>query len=364
MACDKVGNLPNYAVGNAPVLSSTVSSIAASPADSLNNVVTFLWTGPKYATDVNTVKFVIEIDEAGRNFSEAVSRVVIADYGTSFTGKQINDILLGFGYSFGVAYDIDIRVTSSYGNNNEPYRSNTITLKMTPYKVPPKIAIPESGALFIVGGATQGGWNNPVPVPSQELARIDETTFGGVFDLVGGSEYLILPVNGDWGTKYSVADKGVAGLSSGGDFGFNLNDNFPGPDASGTYSVKLDFQTGKFTVTPYSFPLPASLFIVGDATSGGWNNPVPVPSQEFTRINSSVFEVTLPLNGGGQYLMLPVNGDWGHKYSVADNSIPGLGNDGGSFGYDLSANFPAPSTSGTYKVQANFFTKQFIAIPQ
>lgn len=363
MACDKVGGLPVYKNGHAPVLSSTVSAIAVAPSDSNNNVVTFLWSDTKYATDPNTIKYVVEIDSAGRNFSKAVSRVVTGYYGISYTGKQINDILLGYGFSFGVAYDMDVRVISSYGNNNEQYASNTLTMKMTPYKVPPKIALPTSGKLFIVGNATQGGWNNPVPVPSQELAQIDETTYGGVFNLVGGGEYLILPVNGDWGSKYSVADKGVTGLNAGGDFGFGLSDNFPGPATSGTYSVKLDFQLGKFTVAPYTGSLPTNLFIVGDATPGGWNNPVPVPDQQFTRINSSVFQITLPLNSAGQYLMLPVNGDWGHKYSVADNSIPGLG-DGGDFGYDLSSNFPAPAVSGTYKVEANFFTNKFKATPQ
>ena len=360
--CDKVKDLPYYKNGNAPILSSTVAAVAAAPSDSSNNVISFLWTSPKYSTDANTVKFIVQIDSAGRNFSNAASRTLIADLGTSFTGKQINDILLGFGFSFAVAYDVDIRVLSSYGNNNEQLASNTITLKMTPYKIPPKIALPVSGKLFIVGSATTGGWNNPVPTPSQELTQIDETTYGGVFNLSGGNEYLILPVNGSWDTKYSVADKYAEGLSNGGDFGFGLNDNFPAPATSGQYKIILDFQKGKFTVTPYTGSLPTDLFMVGDATPGGWNNPVP-GDQQFTRINSSVFQITLPLNGGAQYLMLPVNGSWDHKFSVSDNSIPGL-SDGGDFGYDLSSNFPAPATSGTYKVEANFVTNKFKVTPQ
>jgi hypothetical protein len=99
--------------------------------------------------------------------------------------------------------------------------------------------------------------------------------------------------------------------------------------------------------------MPSNLFIVGDATPGGWNNPVPVPSQQLTQLNSAVFEVTLAMTGGKQYLLLPVNGDWGHKYAVADNTIVGLSG-GGDFGYDLGQNFPAPAANGTYKLSVNF----------
>ncbi len=358
-ACNKVGDLPLYGNGTAVQFSSSVASIAAAPADSSNTVVTFSWTNPKYAQDSSLYKFVVEIDSAGRNFSQKVTRTVRGAFSTSMTAKELNDILVGFGFAFNVAYSIEARVISSYGNNNELYTSNTIQLQATPYKVPPKIALPTSGKLFIVGNATQGGWNNPVPVPTQELSRIDETTWAGVFDLNGGNQYLLLPVNGDWSNKYSVANNTISGLENGGDFGFNLPDNFPGPANSGMYLIVVNFQTGKFTCTQYTGPnLPTDLFMVGDATPGGWNNPVPVPSQQFTRINSCEWELTLALNGGGQYLLLPINGDWNQKYAVANNGLPNL-SAGGYFGYYTSGgdNFPAPAAPGNYKFEVNFAVK-------
>lgn len=74
--CDKVKDLPYYKNGNAPILSSTVAAVAAAPSDSSNNVISFLWTSPKYSTDANTVKFIVQIDSAGRNFSNAASRTI------------------------------------------------------------------------------------------------------------------------------------------------------------------------------------------------------------------------------------------------------------------------------------------------
>ena len=101
-ACDKVADLPYYANGNTPALSSSSNAIAPTPADSLNNVVTFSWTSPKYATDSSTVKYIVEIDSAGRNFSNAASRTVSGTLSTTYTGKELNDILVAFGFSFGI----------------------------------------------------------------------------------------------------------------------------------------------------------------------------------------------------------------------------------------------------------------------
>lgn len=363
-ACDKVEDLPQYESGSTPALSASANAIAPAPADSLQPAVVFNWTYPAYATDSASFKYVIEIDSAGRNFSKASKRTVTGALSSTYTAKDINEILLSYGFEFGKPYDMEVRLTSSYANNNDLKRSNVIQMKMTPYKVPPRVELPSSGKLFLVGDASDGGWNNPVPAPSQEFSRLDETTFAGVFHLTGGKQYLILPVNGSWDNKYSVEDNSIPGLSSGGVFGFNKPGNFPGPATDGMYKIIVDFQTGKFSVTPYSNnSLPSNLYIVGDATSGGWGNPVPVPGQQFSRINSSEWEITLPLVGGKQYLFLPVNGDWSHKYSVADNTLSGLAG-GGEFGYDLPQNFPGPATDGTYKIKVNFATSRFTTIKQ
>jgi len=357
VSCDKANDLAVAPNGIAVTLASSVSTLAPMPADSNNVALTFTWTTPKYAQDPSLYKYVIQLDSAGRNFSKAITKTVVGTLTTSFTAKEINAIALGYGFNFNAPYDMDARVISSYGNNNEPYISNTVKFKYSPYKIPPKVPTPTSNKLFLVGDASQGGWNNPVPVPTQEFAKIDETTYAGIFNLVGNKQYLILPLNGDWSHKFSVNTSTVP--SAGGDFGYDLSTNFNGPANDGWYKITLDFQTGKFSVIPYAGNLPANLFIVGDATNGGWNNPVPVPSQQLTRLNSSVFKITaLPMTGGKQYLLLPVNGDWSNKYAVQDNSLPGL-SAGGDFGYNGPQNFPGPSASGNYSLTVNFITGKF-----
>ncbi len=365
--CHKVADLTVASNGTPVTVFSSATTVAPAPADSLKTALTLTWTSPNYATAPTNYKYIVEIDSTGRNFSKEVTRVITGvanpNLTTSFTGADLNAILLGYGYAFNAPATMDIRITSSYANNNEILRSNIIKVVMSAYKIPPKVAPPASGRLFLVGDATNGGWGNPVPTPSQELDKIDSVTYGGVFDLIGGKQYLILPVNGNWDNKYAVADNSISGLSAGGDFGYNLSSNFPGPATSGRYTIMVDFQHGKFTVAPYTQVMPDSLYLVGDATPGVWNNPVPVPSQQFTRVNSSKFSITVSLTGAKEYLMLPVNGNWDHKFAVADKTVAGL-SAGGSFGYDKSDNFPGPTASGTYKIDADFLTYKFLVTKQ
>lgn len=361
-ACDKADSLPFHENGAASTLTASSTTIAPPPADSNKVALTLSWTYPNYATDSSNIKYRIEMDSTGKNFANPYVKEVIGQMNTSFTAKELNNILLGRGYAFNVPVDMDVRLITSYANNNERITANTVKIKMTPYKVPPKVALPASGKLFIVGGATVGGWNNPVPVPGQELTRIDETTWGGIFQLTGGGSYLLLPVNGDWGAKFGANGSNNSNNPLGDNFIAGGGDLLA-PATTGTYKIIVDFQAGKFTVTPYTqqHGLPTELYMVGDATPGEWNNPVPVPSQKFTRLTSTQFELTLPLTGGKKYLFLPENGSWGKKF----------GDDGSASNTKLAGTFKpeggdfiAPDASGTYKITVDFINNSYKLVKQ
>lgn len=286
IACNKVDDLPFYPSGSAPVLSSDVATVAPMPADSSNTVLTLSWSNPKYALDSSTVKYVVQIDSSGKNFSNPYTREVTGSLSTSFVAKDLNAVLLDFGFDFGVSYSIDIRVVSSYPNNNDQQFSNTITIQATPYIVPPKVMPPTAHTLYIVGDATAGGWNNPVPVPAQQFTMLDSVTYEGTFYLAGGRQYLLLPVNGSWDEKYAVKDNTIPNLSAGGDFGYysstnqtEFNSNFPAPPATGMYTIHVDFQHGAFTVTPVkTFAL---LYVPGD-----YQNWDPASAPQLASVNS------------------------------------------------------------------------------
>jgi hypothetical protein len=139
------------------------------------------------------------------------------------------------------------------------------------------------------------------------------------------------------------------------------------PYTSGSPNVgSLVSNVLNYTVTPFAPPPvvapPASgqlILVGGDALIGAWSNPVPA-SQQFTQTSNTDYQLTIqlsggdPTNGNDQYLILPVNGSWSHKYACANTSTQPFS--GGSFGLDLSSNFPGPTAAGTYLIDVNFQT--------
>ncbi|TMI83846.1 MAG: hypothetical protein E6H10_07100, partial [Bacteroidetes bacterium] len=137
--CEKPSELPNYKLGNPVYLTSSTGTVSPTPADSTKTVLTLNWTFPNYATDSANMKYIVDIDTTGRNFSKEVTRTMSKSLSTGFTGRDLNTMLLNYGYAVGKAVKLDMRVTSSYSNNNEQYRSNVIQVSVTPYADPSKL---------------------------------------------------------------------------------------------------------------------------------------------------------------------------------------------------------------------------------
>ena len=142
VSCKKIDNLkkvealPVYQSGVSPVLSSSVNVASPTPADSNKTALAFSWTNPKYSNDSTTTKYILEIDSTGRNFAKANTKTVIGVTSISFTGRDLNAILLNLGFKLNVAQSIDVRLISSYNNNNERYMSNVVKVTVTPIADP------------------------------------------------------------------------------------------------------------------------------------------------------------------------------------------------------------------------------------
>jgi hypothetical protein len=252
-SCKKDENRVVLKGGTPPVLSSTVTdSVPLSYATQNEDAFKLTWTNPEYQfnTGVSSldVSYNILIDTT-EDFSNPDLKTVSVgdDLSKTFTQTEFNDILLNqLQLQVGVSHKVNMRVDAFLTSTAGLLSSQTLSVNATPYAIPPKVKLPVNGELFLVGDATAGGWDNPVPVPSQQFTQVSPTVYEITIDLIGGKQYLALPVNGDWGHKYAVKNGPAA---SGGDFGYDWSDNFPGPATSGTYKITMDFQRGKFTVT-------------------------------------------------------------------------------------------------------------------
>jgi hypothetical protein len=256
--CEKEDNQAQFEGGTPPSLNASRALVRLTPATENEVAITFNWTNPNYRFNTGTssqdVSYSLEIDTLGANF-RSPNRYVLSvskDLSKTFTERELNSIL-GNSMLLPVnrPYNLQARVIASIGGSTATrVVSNTWNFRATPFSPPPKVNPPSSGRLFIVGNATPGGWDNPVPIPTQEFTKISDTKFEITIPLAANAFYLFLPVNGSWDAKYAVPNNGVAGLSSGGDFQFYTGggQDIPGPAEAGTYKITVDFQTGKFTV--------------------------------------------------------------------------------------------------------------------
>lgn len=142
--------------------------------------------------------------------------------------------------------------------------------------------------------------------------------------------------------------------------------SFLNPLSSGTTPTgMLTSNTLNYSVTPYVLP-PAvapppndSLYIVGSAVAAdNWSNPIPaalVASETFTKVSPTLYKITLPLVGGGEYKLVSNNGSWNNQWSVATaDTYP----NGGPF-VAGGNNCIAPAASATYTITVNFQTGYF-----
>jgi hypothetical protein len=256
-SCKKDENKVYLEGGVAPTLtSSVVSVVPLANATKNEEAVKFVWTNPNYKFNTGissqNVNYSLQIDTAGANFSSKLLQTVSTvskDLGVSITQYEMNVVLLKMGFDFGVPRNVEFRLIASLGSVTETKQvSNVVKLSVTPFYIPPVLPYPTTGELFLVGDATNGGWSNPVPVPTQQFTKIDSGLFQITLPLNGGKEYLFLPKNGDWSHKYACKDKKVSGLNAGGDFLPDASDNFPGPSAGGNYKIIVNFHIGTFSV--------------------------------------------------------------------------------------------------------------------
>ena len=260
-ACKKDEHRVIFQGGTAPVLTASVAdSIPLAYADSNQQALKLSWTNPNYQfnTGISSldVDYNIEIDTSGSNFTNP-KRAIIS-VGTNLSQKFLQSDINTYLFSqlklqTGVSHNIEMRVTAAFVGGQEPLMSNVLKFAATPYAIPPKVAPPASGNLYIVGSAVAGGWNNPLTNPvTQQFTQVSTTDYQLTTPIIGDGEYKFISVNGLWDSdkQWSIAKEQTSGDPSTFNYDLKLNGgNCRAPLASGTYKIEVDFQSGKVTLT-------------------------------------------------------------------------------------------------------------------
>lgn len=347
-ACTKVQDLPYYPEGTAVTLTANKTSVTATAADSNNNVLTFNWSSPKYSSDSSTWKYILEIDSTGKNFANKTTRTFTGTSSGSLTGKDLNDIMLNYGYSIGSAVGMDFRVVSSYGNNNERYVSNTVKVLVTPYNDP---AVLTSEKTSVTGTlATAGNPSNTFSWTTAFRGYTGTVTYSLQYDsatknfaspqemAVGASIYSKTLTVAEM--NQAALNEGVAGGTTG-----KIEFRIKATTAQGavSYSAPVSVTIGAY-VPAYNF------YLVGDFNGWDINTAPELISDRAGSRWGKVFYSYVYMTAGQKFLFVKTRGDWGSKYGYTGGGASGI--------YDIGAmgtgsDFQV-STTGVYRITIDF----------
>jgi hypothetical protein len=257
VGCKKDENRVVFLGGTPPVITASKTNVVLTPTTATQEALRLTWTNPNYRfnTGVSShdVQYSIEMD-VNTNFNSPRKFVttVAKDLTTAFTVDRLNSIL---GNQMGVEFDrevtIFVRVISSLrfeGAVNGQLISNVISFRTTPFAPPPLVEVPANNELWVVGDATDMGWNIGIPDPFRttlKFQRVSNTLYRGEFNFRGGGFFKLIQDVGVWGTQYhrveGTWDKGTFEKA-------DADPAFLGPPAAGRYRMTVNFQNGTYTM--------------------------------------------------------------------------------------------------------------------
>ncbi|HRD42538.1 MAG TPA: SusE domain-containing protein, partial [Ferruginibacter sp.] len=341
-ACEKVDDLPYYNLGNDITLSVAPSSVTPTLQDTSSNVLNFSWTSPKYATDTANYKFIIQIDSAGKNFANPTTKTVMGSLGASYTGGEMNNILLNYGFALGATVSLEARVISSYGNNNEQRTSNTVGFTISSFDHP---AILTSENTAVTGTlATAGDHSNTFNWTSAFQTYTGNVTYELQYDAAGNS----------FASPHSVSvgiNVNTISFNQGEMNGFALNTGIAA-NATGDVEFRIKATTAQGAVS-YSPVVTVSIttylpiqkmYLVGGMQGWDINNPLEMINDAKPDRFNKIFYSYIKLDAGTEFKFAKTPGDWGSAYG--NNGASGSGF---STGYNQGGNFQVTST-GIYRL--------------
>jgi starch-binding outer membrane protein SusE/F len=340
--CEKPSALPTYKLGNPVLLTTSTNTVAPKPADSTKTVLTLNWTFPNYATDSANMKYIVEIDTTGRNFAKETTRTMSKSLSTGYTGRDLNTILLNYGYAVNKAVKLDMRVTSSYANNNEQYRSNVVQVVVTPYGDTSKLVTENTTVTGSLATASQHSntftWTPAFPGYSGTV------TYSLLYDSAGKNfvspqEIVIGP--SIYSKSMTQADMNTTAINSG--------IPMDGKTGKVEYKIKAHTSSGdgfsnvvNVTITTYipilRFYMPGSY----QAATGNGNDWDPGTAPELIRdLRTAVFNSLYYT-----YIYLPAGAEF--KFTQGRDWAVNYGGTGGTL--SLSGANVSVSTAGVYRV--------------
>ncbi|MCU4165885.1 SusF/SusE family outer membrane protein [Carboxylicivirga caseinilyticus] len=261
-------------------LSVSNNEVALSPKDSYNDVLEFAWTSGTNQGTGASIAYQFEMDLEGNNFSQKqVVNYNPGTYASAMTAEGINALMLDtWGVTAGQQINLEIRIIAMVNNENVlPDTSDVVSVGITTYE-------PLTPTLYIIGDATTAGWDASNATALERDSK-DPTVFTYVGALSTGN-YKFIASQGDLLPSYNM-NPATGGLyyrlsESDPDDQFSINE-------SAKYKISIDLFDLSIVVEQLVGPAYDVLYLIGDATTNGWDMPSNLP---FTQNPDNLFEFT------------------------------------------------------------------------
>lgn len=286
------------------------------PENATNEATTLVWNHADYSVQTE-VNYTVEVALAGTDFTTIIPAGNTTNRFIVWTVEALNAVALEAGLIPYTAGDLEIRIKSSLGANNDmPNYSNVITLTITPFTTDlPQLAVP----------GNHQGWS-PGTAPRIAASGFGQTDYEGYVWLDG--EFKFVGPNGS-----GVYDWGNTDWGDNGDFSGILAETGESncSAVTGYYRVRANTGTLTYTTTAVSWG------IIGAATPTGWDSDTDLTYNPTTKKLEIASIALVP----GAFKFRG-NNAWSNGFDLGTVNAEGFLVDGG----DLTFSGPA----GNYKV--------------
>ena len=306
------------------------------------------WNAPVYADHVG-VRYFLQIDSKGNDFSAPIEFDRISDTQMTVTIGQLNSALIER-YAPVEKVEIELRIKAKSNEDLADLFTTPFSMKVTPY-----LDVPVPSELYIYGTGTPAAevtgalqahgeadiFTKYLKIEQDGLFKFSEKQESGGYDY-------------NFGKFAAISDNIEAAGDEAGNFKFT--------GETGWYELKADFANSELTIAPYVFgaatytPDPAEVYLVGDynATVPAWS---PDNSPALTKKSDGIYTIETNIKDGAllKFVGQPSWGDldWGNLGGDGNTGILGPkgtnGNiqfDGGGAVYDITFDLNA----GTYTI--------------
>ena len=256
--------------------------------------IKFAWQGADYGVSTQ-ITYVLQLDSAGRNFTDAVSLGTTSSTEFPTTLAVLNSKLVDeLKVTPNIESTVELRVVATVNNKFETV-SDVITLKITTWKI---IVADKPAMLWLPGGYQ--GWD---PAHAPTITAINDHVFEGYTYIKEGTGFKFTS-DPDW-NHINYGDSGTPGTLTTDGLANGMSISTPG-----YYKFIVDVEALTYEIIPIN-----TWGMIGTATPGSWDSST---AMDFD-VAKGTWSKTIDLVAGA--LKFRANNDWGINYGPVDSNV-------------------------------------------